>query len=58
MAGLAWFLSYFPYTLMQQKYDGMSLAEKLLSSLCSNTAMAYGFKVIIMFEGINEGSAI
>ncbi|KAK7870569.1 hypothetical protein R5R35_009078 [Gryllus longicercus] len=55
MAGLAWFLTYAPYSFLQQKYETLSLAEKLLASVCSNTAMAHGFQLIVMFEGTGEG---
>lgn len=54
---MAWFLSYFPYSFMQDKYDTLSLSQKLLASLCSNSAMAYGFQLMLMFEGIGEGNS-
>lgn len=55
VAGLLWFLSYAPYLFLQSQYDQLSLSIKLLVSLGSNTAMAYGFQLFLMFEGTNEG---
>ncbi|KAH1004271.1 hypothetical protein HUJ04_004050 [Dendroctonus ponderosae] len=55
IAGLAWFLSYAPYSFMQNNYDTLSLSAKLVASLGSNTAMAFGFQVILMYEGTGEG---
>lgn len=42
IAGLVWFLIYSPYTFIQQRYDSISLATKVILSLFSNTAMALG----------------
>lgn len=55
IAGLAWFLTYAPYSFMQQKYETLSLGTKLSSSLCFNTAMAFGFQLVVMAEGAGEG---
>ncbi|KAJ8964470.1 hypothetical protein NQ317_016593 [Molorchus minor] len=55
IAGMAWFLSYAPYLFMQQNYDSISLTSKLAASLGSNTAMAFGFQVMLMYEGTGEG---
>jgi ATP-binding cassette subfamily A (ABC1) protein 3 len=55
VAGLLWFLSYAPYLFLQQQYDQLSLSTKLFASLGSNTAMAYGFQLMLMFEGTSEG---
>ncbi|KAB0796441.1 hypothetical protein PPYR_10502 [Photinus pyralis] len=55
IAGMAWFLSYFPYTFLADRYARMTLTEKLITCLCSNSAMAYGFQLVIMFEGVGEG---
>lgn len=55
VAGLVWFLFYAPYTFTQQNYDLLTLAQKLLVSLFSNTAMAFGFQLIIRWEGTGEG---
>ncbi|KAK4876911.1 hypothetical protein RN001_009417 [Aquatica leii] len=55
VAGMAWFLSYFPYSFLQDKYDRLTLTEKLSTCLCSNSAMAYGFQLMVMYEGVGEG---
>jgi len=55
IAGLVWFLTYSPYTFIQQRYDSISLASKISMSLFSNTAMALGFNVVIRYEGTQEG---
>lgn len=44
--------------LVQGKYDTLSLAFKLFLSLFSNTAMAYGFQLMLMFEGTGEGKQL
>lgn len=55
VAGLLWFLFYSAYSFTMESYDELSLSTKLLLSLFSNTAMAYGFQLIIRFEGTGEG---
>lgn len=55
ISGLAWFLSYTPYLFLQQKYDQLTLFTKLSACLGSNTAMSYGFQLMLMFEGTGEG---
>ncbi|XP_044270584.1 phospholipid-transporting ATPase ABCA3-like isoform X2 [Tribolium madens] len=55
VAGLVWFLSYAPYLFLQKQYDQLSLSTKLMASLGSNTAMAYGFQLMLMYEGTSEG---
>lgn len=55
VAGMCWFLSYAPYLFLQERYDTLSLSVKLVTSLGSNTAMAYGFQLILMYEGTGEG---
>ncbi|XP_074034978.1 phospholipid-transporting ATPase ABCA3 isoform X2 [Leptinotarsa decemlineata] len=55
IASIAWFLSYAPFTFMQRNYENVSATTKISSSLAHNTAMAFGFQVIIMYEGTQEG---
>ncbi|KAK4876910.1 hypothetical protein RN001_009416 [Aquatica leii] len=55
VASIIWFLSYFPYSFMQRNYSSLSLNQKLFASLGVNTAMAFGFQLILMFEGTEEG---
>nr|XP_023023597.1 ATP-binding cassette sub-family A member 3-like [Leptinotarsa decemlineata] len=54
MAGFTWFLSYAPYLFMQNKYDILDLSDKLLACLAHNSAMGFGFQIMIMYEG-SEG---
>ncbi|KRT81015.1 ABC transporter ATP-binding protein, partial [Oryctes borbonicus] len=55
IAGLLWFLSYAIYMFVQNQYDTFSLAQKMLICLASNSAMAYGFQIILMWEGTGKG---
>uniref|UniRef100_A0A1Y1MCM6 ABC transporter domain-containing protein n=1 Tax=Photinus pyralis TaxID=7054 RepID=A0A1Y1MCM6_PHOPY len=55
IASILWFLSYFPYSYLQRHYSMLGLSEKLFASLGVNTAMAFGFQLILMFEGTEEG---
>lgn len=55
VAGLVWFLQFFPFLFMQQNYDTLSLSTKLFASLGSNSAMGFGFQIMLMYEGTGEG---
>lgn len=55
VAGLTWFILYVPFSFTQQNYEQMSMTSKLIVCLSSNTAMAYGFQLILRFEGLGEG---
>lgn len=55
VAGLMWFLSYFPYMLTQNNYDDLDLTTKMLLCLGSNSAVAMGFQTMILFEGMGDG---
>ncbi|XP_037937486.1 ATP-binding cassette sub-family A member 3-like [Teleopsis dalmanni] len=55
VAGLGSFITYLPFSLLLYSYDDLSLAEKLLWSLLSNSGMGFGFKVILSHEGSGEG---
>lgn len=55
VAGLMWFVLYVPFSFTQQNYVQMSLTSKLIACISSNTAMAYGFQLILRFEGTGEG---
>lgn len=55
IAGLMWFVSYAPYLFLQQRYDRLSLSDKLIACLGSNTAMSYGFQFMLRREGTGEG---
>jgi len=51
MAAVLWFISYVPYLFMSEQYENLTLPAKLSASLFSNTAMAFGFQLFIMYEG-------
>lgn len=55
VSGLIWFLSYSVYSFTYSSYAQLGLYQKLLMSLFSNTAMAFGFQLIIRLEGSSEG---
>lgn len=55
VAGMVWFLCYAPYLFLQERYDSLTLSAKLLASLGSNSAMAFGFQLMLMHEGTGEG---
>ncbi|XP_017106501.2 phospholipid-transporting ATPase ABCA3 isoform X1 [Drosophila bipectinata] len=55
VTGLIWFIAYIPYSFTINSYDGMTLGSKLGWSLISNTAMGFGVKLILGFEGTGEG---
>lgn len=54
-AGLLWFASYFPYFYFMTEYNTMTFAQKALSSLLCNVAMAYGGLQIGKSEGAGFG---
>lgn len=51
MAAVLWFTSYLAFMFMSENYENMSLTAKLLGSLLSNSAMAFGFQLFLMYEG-------
>ncbi|XP_060519226.1 phospholipid-transporting ATPase ABCA3 isoform X2 [Cylas formicarius] len=55
IAGLAWFITYAPYLFMAQNYDTLSYSSKVIASFASNSAMAFGFQLMIRFEGTGDG---
>ncbi|OXA38045.1 ATP-binding cassette sub-family A member 3 [Folsomia candida] len=54
-AGVIFFLSYFPYTFLQQRYDTLGKSTKVLTSLLSNTGLSFGCQIISMWEGAGAG---
>jgi len=51
MAAVLWFFSYVPFMFMSEQYENLSLSAKLSASLLSNSAMAFGFQIFLMYEG-------
>ena len=50
-AGVIFLLSYFPFFFLQPRYGSLSIVTKIVTSLFSNVAMAYGTQIIGMREG-------
>ncbi|XP_037883728.1 phospholipid-transporting ATPase ABCA1 isoform X1 [Glossina fuscipes] len=55
VTGLVCFIAYLPFSFMDRDYNDLSLGTKLGWSLISNTAMGFGFKLIMGHEGNGEG---
>ncbi|GJQ88078.1 hypothetical protein Trydic_g13091 [Trypoxylus dichotomus] len=55
VAGLTWFLSFSVWLFLQNRYSTLSLTKKMLICLASNSAMAFGFQMTLMWEGTTEG---
>ncbi|XP_055596271.1 phospholipid-transporting ATPase ABCA3-like [Uranotaenia lowii] len=55
VSGIIWFYSLTPYNITFGNYDRMSLGAKLASSLWCNTAMGYGFMLLMKHEGTSVG---
>lgn len=55
IGGVLFFLFMVPYTILNMKYQELTLSTKMSASLMSNTAMSYGFQLICMFETTGAG---
>lgn len=55
MAAVLWFVSYVPFMFMSEQYENLELSSKLAASLLSNSAMAFGFQLFVMYEGAGIG---
>jgi hypothetical protein len=51
MAAVLWFFSYVPFMFMSEQYENLSLPAKVSACLFSNSAMAFGFQLFLMYEG-------
>ena len=51
--GIIYFLTFFPYFFLSDdnRYASLTLVQKILASLLSNVAMAFGVKTIAAYEG-------
>ncbi|KAL0278552.1 UNVERIFIED_CONTAM: hypothetical protein PYX00_000345 [Menopon gallinae] len=56
VSGMAWFLMYMPFYIIQRKYAEINTTVKCLTSLFLNTGMGIGFQIILMFESAGVGS--
>ncbi|XP_023714575.1 ATP-binding cassette sub-family A member 3 isoform X4 [Cryptotermes secundus] len=55
MAAILWFFSYVPFMFMSEQYENLHLPSKILACLLSNSAMAFGFQLFLMYEGAGVG---
>ncbi|XP_053680207.1 phospholipid-transporting ATPase ABCA3-like [Anopheles nili] len=55
IAGLMWFVFVMPYNIAFSNYDTMSLSAKLALCLFHNSAMSFGFMLIMRHEGTSNG---
>ncbi|GFG32765.1 hypothetical protein Cfor_06296 [Coptotermes formosanus] len=55
MAAVLWFFSYVPFMFMSEQYENLSLPAKVSACLFSNSAMAFGFQLFLMYEGTGVG---
>ncbi|XP_046358771.2 phospholipid-transporting ATPase ABCA3-like [Haliotis rufescens] len=55
VSGIVFFISYCPYFYLQIIYQNMSRSAKLASCLLFNVGMAFGAKVISLYEGAGSG---
>jgi ATP-binding cassette subfamily A (ABC1) protein 3 len=54
MAAVLWFFSYVPFMFMSEQYEDLFLPSKILACLLSNSAMAFGFQLFLMYEGTGK----
>uniref|UniRef100_A0A1B0A2W5 ABC transporter domain-containing protein n=1 Tax=Glossina pallidipes TaxID=7398 RepID=A0A1B0A2W5_GLOPL len=55
VVGLICFIVFLPFSIAESRYSDLSLGSKLVLSLISNTAMGFGFQLIMGHEGNGEG---
>ena len=51
VSGILFFAVFFPYYFLEQRYENLSLGEKLGTCILFNMAMSYGMKTIGLYEG-------
>ncbi|XP_058142278.1 phospholipid-transporting ATPase ABCA3-like [Dasypus novemcinctus] len=50
VGGFLYLVSYFPYSIVSQRYEDFTLTQKVAFCLCSNVAMAMGTKLLVNAE--------
>ncbi|XP_052859969.1 phospholipid-transporting ATPase ABCA3-like [Anopheles cruzii] len=55
IAGLLWFILIVPYNIAFSNYDDMAVGAKLALCLFSNSAMSFGFMLMMRHEGTATG---
>ncbi|XP_076468682.1 phospholipid-transporting ATPase ABCA3-like [Babylonia areolata] len=56
LAGILFFMVFFPYFFLEQNYETLTLLEKLGACVLFNMAMSYGIKTIGLYEGTGKGA--
>ncbi|KAL3853296.1 hypothetical protein ACJMK2_016847 [Sinanodonta woodiana] len=54
--GILFFLTYFPFFFLTNRYQDMSQREKMAACLLSNIALAFGCNTIAVYEGTGDGA--
>ena len=57
VGGILFFAVFFPYYFLEQRYETLSLREKLGTCVLFNMAMSYGMKTIGLYEGTGKNVA-
>ncbi|EAT39839.1 AAEL008386-PA, partial [Aedes aegypti] len=55
LSGLIWFIMIVPYNIVFANYDSIALPAKLALCLFSNSAMSFGFMLMMRHEGTSSG---
>ncbi|XP_055537148.1 phospholipid-transporting ATPase ABCA3-like isoform X2 [Wyeomyia smithii] len=55
ISGLIWFIMIVPYNIAFPNYDSLTLAVKLALCLVANSAMSFGFMLMMRHEGTSTG---
>ncbi|XP_058835899.1 phospholipid-transporting ATPase ABCA3-like [Topomyia yanbarensis] len=55
ISGLIWFIMIVPYNIAFPNYSSLSLAVKLALCIFSNSAMSFGFMLMMRHEGTSNG---
>lgn len=56
LAGILFFGIFFPYYFLEQRYEDLTLQQKLSACILFNMAMSYGMKTIGLYEGTGKGA--
>lgn len=56
ISGFLWFISYTPYAIVAQNYDNLDLTTKYAISIFPNSAMSFGFKLMMRQEANGYGA--
>jgi ATP-binding cassette, subfamily A (ABC1), member 3 len=58
VTGLICFVTFAPFTFLMQNFNNISLPVLLAASLFTNSAMGFGFLVIVRHEGNGNGKPV